>query len=291
MAILANKETRLLVQGLTGRQGRLHAELMLRYGTKILAGVTPGKGGRIIEDKPVYSTVKAALKQHPEINTSILFVPASNVSQAVFEAVDACIEIIVIISEHVPVHDTLRLVEYGSRRGAIIVGPNCPGIISPSECKVGIMPEYLFKKGSVGIVSRSGTLTYEIAWLLTRSGLGQSTALGIGGDPIVGLDFVEVVRMFQKDPETRIVVIIGEIGGDYEERLAQEMKNSEIDLPIVTYIAGLTAPQGKIMGHAGAIIYADKETASSKKNRLIDAGALVANIPSDIPRLARKVLK
>ncbi|MEE9586136.1 MAG: succinate--CoA ligase subunit alpha [Nitrososphaerales archaeon] len=291
MGVLVNKGTRLLVQGMTGREGRLHTELMLRYGTKILAGVTPGKGGGSVEGRPVYNTVKEAVKEHPEINASILFVPAPHTAEAAYEAVDAGVELLVVITEHIPVHDAIRFIEYGRRRGVRIVGPNCPGVISPSECKVGIMPDHLFKKGHVGIVSRSGTLTYEIAWSLTSSGLGQSTAVGIGGDPVVGLDLIEVVRMFQDDSDTEAVVVIGEIGGDAEERLAEEMKNSGGGIPVVAYIAGLTAPTGKRMGHAGAIISMGEGTAAGKKKRLADAGALVADIPSDIPKLVRKGLE
>ncbi|MFQ6135108.1 MAG: succinate--CoA ligase subunit alpha [Nitrososphaerales archaeon] len=291
MAILVDRGTRLLVQGMTGREGRLHTELMLRYGTEILAGVTPGKGGESVEGRPVYNTVKAAVKEHPEINASILFVPAPHAAEAAYEAIDAGIELLIVITERIPVHDAVRFIEYGRRKGVKIVGPNCPGVMSPSECKVGIMPGHLFKKGHVGIVSRSGTLTYEVAWSLTRSGLGQSTAVGVGGDPVVGLDLLEVIRMFQDDPDTEAVVVIGEIGGDAEERLAEEMKNSGVGMPLVAYIAGLTAPQGKRMGHAGAIISMGEGTAVGKKDRLTDAGALVADIPSDIPRLVRKGLE
>lgn len=286
-----DRGVRLLVQGMTGREGRIHTRLMLRYGTKILAGVTPGKGGGRVEGRPVYNTVKAVLKDHPEINASILFVPAPHALDAVYEAVDAGIKLIVGITEHIPVHDTLRFVEYGRRRGVRIVGPNCPGVISPSECKVGIMPDHLFKKGRVGIVSRSGTLTYEVAWALTRSGLGVSTAVGVGGDPVVGLDLLEVIRMFQDDPDTDAVVLIGEIGGDAEERLVEEIRKSGVNMPLVAYVVGLTAPQGRRMGHAGAIISMGEGLAVEKKNRLADAGVLVADIPSEIPRLVRKGLK
>lgn len=283
-------ETRLLVQGVTGRAGRLHTGLMRRYGTKIVAGVTPGKGSEVVDGVPVYNSVAAAVREHPEVNASIVFVPALHASEAVYESADAGVRLITVITERIPVHDTLRFVEYGRRRGVRIVGPNCPGVISPPRCKVGIMPDHLFREGCVGMVSRSGTLTYEVAWGLTRSGLGQSTAVGVGGDSVVGLDLLEVVKMFQDDGETKAVVVIGEIGGDAEERLADEVKRGVVEVPLVAYVAGLTAPLGRRMGHAGAIISRGGGTAAEKKSRLADAGVLVAEIPSDVPRLVREAV-
>jgi|SRR3990172_11325242 len=257
---------------------------MLRYGTRISAGVTPGKTGETVLNVPVFSTVESAVRNHPEINSSILFVPAAHAPEAVYEALDSGISFLILITERIPVHDTMRMMEYASRRNSRILGPNCPGVISPSECKAGILPGNLFSKGKVGIVSRSGSLTYEVARLMTKAGLGQSTAVGVGGDPVIGLSILETVRMFQNDPETKVVVVIGEIGGDAEEKLAEAVQR-EITLPMVGYIAGSTAPQGVRMGHAGAIISGTEGTASEKKRRLAEAGVLIAEIPSQIPQL------
>ena len=291
MAILVDRNTRVLVQGITGREGSFHTKLMLEYGTKIVAGVTPGKGGLKIHGVPVYDSVEEAIARHPEINTSIIFVPAPYASDAVYEAIDAGIGLIVVITEHIPIHDTMKFVNYARIKGSIIVGPNTPGVITPSQAKVGIMPGHMFTPGSIGIVSRSGTLTYEIAYELTRAGFGQSTCVGIGGDPITGLSFIDVAEMFREDEQTKALVIIGEIGGDLEERFADYVVREGYEKPIVAYIAGKTAPPGRRMGHAGAIISRGRGTAQSKIEALQSAGIPVAEKPSDIPRLLAKALK
>ncbi|HZW57452.1 MAG TPA: succinate--CoA ligase subunit alpha [Nitrososphaerales archaeon] len=285
MTILVDKSTKLVVQGITGREGSSHAQAMLKYGTKILAGVTPGKAGETVNGIPVYNTVKKAIQAHPEINASIIFVPAAYNADAVYEAVDSDLKLVVDISEHVPVHDSLRFINYCRNKGVTVIGPNCPGLISPGEAKVGIMPGHIFSKGDVGIVSRSGTLTYEIAWVLTKAGLGQSTAVGIGGDPIIGRDTVEVVEMLEADPGTRAIVVIGEIGGDAEERLARKVRAKGLKKPIVSFIAGRQAPPGKRMGHAGAIVSMGSGTAAGKIQALEDVGIPVAELPSQIPAL------
>ncbi|MEM2809057.1 MAG: succinate--CoA ligase subunit alpha, partial [Candidatus Methanomethylicia archaeon] len=249
MPIIFDRNTVLLVQGITGREGSYHTEAMLKYGTNIAAGVTPGRGGMKVSGVPVYNSVMDALNNHPNINASIIFVPAPFACDAAYEAIDAGIRKIVIITEGIPVHDELKLIRYAKLKDVIIVGPNCPGVISPGErVKVGIMPERSFKPGSIGIVSRSGTLTYEISEALSNAGFGQSTVIGIGGDPIVGLDFIEVVKMFFEDHETKGVVVVGEIGGDAEERLASYIKFIGLKKPIIAFIAGKTAPPGKRMG-------------------------------------------
>ncbi|MDW8004754.1 MAG: succinate--CoA ligase subunit alpha, partial [Thermofilaceae archaeon] len=250
MAILVDERTRVVVQGITGAQGSLHTEQMLRYGTRVVAGVTPGKGGGKVHGVPVYDTVAEALMAHPEIDTSIIFVPAKFASDAVYESVDAGIPLVVVITEGLPVHETLLMVNYAMRKGSTIVGPNTPGAISPGKCKVGIMPGSLFKPGRIGLVSRSGTLTYEVAVGLAAAGFGVSTAVGIGGDPVTGLSFWNVYEMFHRDPDTDAVVIVGEIGGTKEEEFAK-MYSSKPSKPVVAYVAGRTAPPGKRMGHAG----------------------------------------
>lgn len=291
VTILVNKETKVVVQGATGREGSTHTLSMLKYGTKILAGVTPGRGGEKVGSVPIYETVKQAKEVHPEINTSIIFVPAQFASDAVYEAIDSEIKLIVAITERVPVHDSLEFVNYAREKGVTVIGPNCPGLIVPDETKVGIMPGHIFSKGYVGMVSRSGTLTYEIAWVLTKAGLGQSTAVGIGGDPIIGRDVLEIVDMFEKDPDTRAIVAIGEIGGDAEERLAHRIKQNGMKKPIVSFIAGRQAPSEKRMGHAGAIISMGSGTAASKIDALESAGIRVAELPSEIPELVRNALR
>ena len=291
MGIIVDKSTRVLVQGITGREGSFHTRIMLDYGTQIIAGVTPGKGGIRVHGVPVYNSVEEALRRHPEINTSIIFVPARYAPDAIYEALDNSIRNIVIITEHIPLHEMLRIVNYAKILGATIIGPNTPGIINPVDrVKVGIMPSRVFREGNIGIVSRSGTLTYEIAYALSLSGLGQSTCLGIGGDPIVGLDFIEVVKMFFEDEDTKAVVVIGEIGGDMEERLADYLKKRGIEKPIVAFIAGKTAPPGRRMGHAGAIISMGMGTARSKINALEDAGVVVAVTPTDVVKYLKKHL-
>ncbi len=289
MAILVDKDTRVIVQGITGREGSFHTRLMLRYGTRIVAGVTPGKGGRSVEGVPVYDTVYEAVKKHPEASASIIFVPARFAPDAVYEAVDAGMHVVVVITEGIPVHDELGFVSYARSRGVYLVGPNTPGIISPGETKIGIMPGSVFHKGRIGVVSRSGTLTYEVARELGRRGYGESTVIGIGGDPVTGLDFIDVYRLFNEDPETDAVVVIGEIGGDAEERLAKYYEEHG-GKPIVAYIAGKTAPPGKRMGHAGAIISMGMGDYASKRKALEDAGIPVADKPSDIPVLLEKLL-
>ena len=291
MGIIVDRSTRVLVQGITGREGSFHTKAMLDYGTQIVAGVTPGKGGTRVHGVLVYNSVEEALERNPEINTSIIFVPARYAPDAIYEALDSSIRNIVIITEHIPLHEMLRIVNYAKILGATIIGPNTPGIINPIDrVKVGIMPSRVFRKGNIGIVSRSGTLTYEIAYALSLSGLGQSTCLGIGGDPIVGLDFIEVVKMFFEDEDTKAVVVIGEIGGDMEERLADYLKKHGIEKPMVAFIAGRTAPPGKRMGHAGAIISMGMGTAESKINALEDAGVVVAVTPTDVVKYLKKHL-
>ncbi|WP_218267504.1 succinate--CoA ligase subunit alpha [Saccharolobus shibatae] len=279
-----NKNTRVIVQGITGREGSFHTQQMLKYGTKIVAGVTPGKGGTQVNSVPVYDTVKDAMKEH-EADASIIFVPARYAVDAIYEAVDAGIKLIVTITEHIPVLDMARSIKYARARGARIIGPNCPGIIAPEESLVGILPARAFKKGKIGIVSRSGTLTYEVSELLKNSGMGQSTVIGIGGDPIIGTSTLEVAKMFDQDPETEKIVVIGEIGGTMEERLAEAYKRGEIKKPVIAYIAGMTAPREKRMGHAGAVVYMGMGTFESKIRAFKEAGIPVANTPYDIPKL------
>ena len=291
MAVLLDSGARVLVQGITGREGSFHTKLMLEYGTRVVAGVTPGKGGGEVHGVPVYDSVDEALREHPEINTSIVFVPAPFAPDAVYEAIDAGIKLVVVITEGIPVHDTMKFVNYAKSKGAYIIGPNCPGIITPGQAKVGIMPGHIFKPGPVGVVSRSGTLTYEISYLLTREGIGQSTVIGIGGDPVVGLTFTEAMRLFQDDEETEALVLIGEIGGDMEERAAAMIAKGEFKKPVVAYIAGRTAPREKRMGHAGAIIMMGTGTYESKVKALEEAGALIAETPFQVPELVRKALK
>jgi len=291
MTILASKDTRVLIQGITGKEGRAHTLSMQKYGTIIVAGVTPGKGGSDVDGISVYDTVQEAVKNHSPIDASVIFVPAQYASDAVYEAVDGGIKVITIITERIPVHDEIRFIEYARSRGIKIIGPNCPGIISPGECKLGIMPTHLFTKGPIGMVSRSGTLTYEIAWALTRSGLGQSTAVGIGGDPVIGSDFFEIIEMFENDSETKGIALVGEIGGDAEERLASRLKSRGLKKPIVVFIAGRTAPPGKRMGHAGAIISMGSGTAEAKRFCFRAIGLPVADLPSEIPSLMIEALR
>lgn len=281
------KGTRVLVQGITGTQGRFHTRLMLEYGTKIVAGVTPGRGGGEVEGVPVFDTVFEALeKTDPE--ASIMFVPAPQAKEAALEAIEAGLNPIVIITEGVPIKDSIEVIARARRRGITIIGPNTPGIIRVGECKLGIMPSGVFRKGRVGIVSRSGTLTYEVAAQITRAGLGESTCIGIGGDPVVGLDFIDVLRWFQEDDETEAAVIIGEIGGDAEERAAEFISEGGFTKPTVAYIAGRTAIPGRRMGHAGAIVEGDMGTAEGKIKALKSAGVHVGLLPGDIPKALMK---
>ena len=280
MPILIGRETRVIVQG-TGSQGSYHTQLMLEYGTKIVAGVTPGKGGTLVHGVPVFDTVEEA-KRRLDVDASIIFVPAPFARDAALEAIASGLNPIVIISEGIPVKDEIQLMEIAKRRTATIIGPNTPGIISPAECKLGIMPGHIFKPGRIGLVSRSGTLTYEIAASLTNSGLGQTTCLGIGGDPVVGLTFVDVLEMFRKDPQTSAVAMIGEIGGDSEEKAADYIADTKYPKPVAAYIAGRAAPAGKRMGHAGAIIMGKAGTAETKIDSLRKAGVKIALKPSEI---------
>ncbi len=291
MAILVNEESKVVVQGITGREGSFHTKLMLEYGTKIVAGVTPGKGGIKINGIPVYDTILEAKEEHQEINTSIIFVPARFASDAVFEAIKADLNPIVLITERIPVRDSMKFIGYAREKGIRIIGPNCPGVITPPKTKIGVLPAHVFKKGSIGMVSRSGTLTYEIAAAITNAGLGQSTCVGIGGDPIIGMDFVEVVKMFEEDEETDAIVVIGEIGGNLEEKLAEYIKETGQKKPIVAYIAGRTAPPGKRMGHAGAIISMGMGTAESKIKSLNEAGIPVAELPSQVAEIVKSKLE
>ena len=286
MSIIVDKDSKVVVQGITGNEGRFHTASMLRYGTKVVAGVTPGKGGRQIRSVPVYDTVSEAVTKHGA-DTSIIFVPANFTRSAVIEAIDADIKTLIVITEGVPQRDAIEFVTQSNKKGDVnFIGPNCPGIINPShKIKVGIMPDHIFRPGSVGIVSKSGTLTYEITWHISHAGLGQSTCVGIGGDPIVGLDFIKVLEMFKEDEETKGVVLIGEIGGNAEELAAQYIAETNYPKPVVAYIAGRLAPPGKRMGHAGAIIMGNAGTASSKIEAFTKAGVPVAEKPSDITNL------
>jgi succinyl-CoA synthetase alpha subunit len=288
MAILVNNKTRVIVQGITGTQGSFHTKLMLEYGTKVVAGVTPGKGGQETHGVPVYDTVKEALSEH-DANASIIFVPAPFAKDAVLEGINAGLELIVVITEHIPIKDAIQMIEVAKRNNVNIVGPNTPGVITPNECKLGIMPGHIFKRGEIGIISRSGTLTYEIASNLTRAGFGQSTCLGIGGDPVIGINFIDALQMFVNDDETKAVVLIGEIGGDAEEKAAEYIKR-EFTKPVAAFIAGRTAPPGKRMGHAGAIISGRAGTAESKIKALKRAGVYVVEKPKEISERLKEIL-
>jgi succinyl-CoA synthetase alpha subunit len=277
--IILNENTRCVVQGITGKQGSFHTEQMLNYQTNIVAGTSPGKGGQTFGKLPIYNSVEEA-REELDINASIIFVPAGFAKDAAFEAISQ-LDLAVIITEHIPVHDSMEIVEYAKRENTTIIGPNTPGIISPGVGKLGIMPTHIFNEGNIGIVSRSGTLTYEVANQVTNAGMGQSTCIGIGGDPVVGLDFSDVLQRFEEDDDTAAMVMIGEIGGNAEEMAAEYIKNN-ISKPVVAYIAGVTAPPGKRMGHAGAIIEGNSGTAESKINSLEDAGVYVAERPSEI---------
>lgn len=289
MGVLVSNDSRLLVQGITGRDGSFHTHLMREYGTNIVAGVTPGKGGMVIEDIPVFNTVADAVEK-TGANVSVLFVPARFATSAIFEAVDAGIELIVAITEGIPVKDMISVMRFIKDKGARLIGPNCPGIITPGECKVGILPTTVFKKGRVGVVSRSGTLTYEIVSYITEAGFGESTAVGIGGDPVIGTRFVDMLELFKDDDETEAVVLIGEIGGSDEEVAARYIEETDYPLPVFSFVAGRTAPKDKRMGHAGAIISGGSGTASEKIKALEDAGVLVAKLPSDIGKFLKEKL-
>ncbi len=282
-----NKNTRVIVQGITGREGSFHTKLMLDYGTRIVAGVTPGKGGTYVHGVPVYDTVEDALREH-EAEASIVFVPAQRAPDAVYEAVDAGIKLVVVVTEHIPIVDSARMIKYAKARGVRIVGPNSPGIVVPEETLIGIMPVRSFRKGRVGIASRSGTLTYEVTEAVKE--LGHSTVIGVGGDPIVGTPLDEAALMFESDPETEAIVIIGEIGGTSEERIAEYVLSGKIKKPVVAYIAGRTAPKERRMGHAGAVVYMGQGTFESKVNSFRRANVPVAETPYQVAELLRQLL-
>ena len=288
MSIFINKDTRVLVQGITGRDGSFHAQQMKAYGTQVLAGVTPGKGGMDVAGIPVFDSVEEAVA-NVEINTSVIYVPPALAADAIFEAAEAGIELIVCITEGIPVNDMTRVYAAVRAAGSRLIGPNCPGLISPGESKVGIMPGAIVSRGNVGVVSRSGTLTYEAIWALTQAGMGQSTCIGIGGDPIIGTDFIACLEAFDADPMTNAVVLIGEIGGADEERAA-EVVHGCMSKPVVAFIAGQTAPPGKRMGHAGAIVSGSSGGAQDKIAALNAAGIPVAGSPSELPALVRQAL-
>jgi len=288
MAVLVNRNTRVVVQGITGSQGALHARSCKEYGTQIVAGVTPGKGGQSFEGTPVFNLVEQAVKS-AGADTSLIFVPPPFAADAIMEAADAGIKLIVCITEGVPVIDMVKAVPYVKAKGARLIGPNCPGIITPGECKIGIMPGYIHKPGNIGLVSRSGTLTYEAVWQLTQRNLGQSTCVGIGGDPVNGTSHIDALRMFQDDPGTEAIVMIGEIGGSGEEQAAAFAKQ-HVKKPIVAFIAGQTAPPGRRMGHAGAIISGGHGTAAEKMAALEAAGITVVKTPDAIGETMARVL-
>ncbi len=281
MAILVDEQTRLLVQGITGYQGEFHARRMMEFGTKVVAGTTPGKGGQTVAGVPVFDTVAEAVVQ-TEATASCIFVPARLAKDAALESIASRLNPVVIITEHIPVHDAIEVVGAARAAGVRVIGPNGPGVTSPGRCKIGIMPNHLFKQGGVGLVSRSGTLTYEIVASLTAAGIGQSTALGLGGDPVVGVSFLEAVALFAEDPHTEAIVLVGEIGGSAEEEAARFIKAS-VRKPVVGYIAGRTAPPGKRMGHAGAVISGSEGTAQAKIAALEAAGVRMVDLPGRVP--------
>jgi succinyl-CoA synthetase alpha subunit len=297
MSILVDKSTRLVVQGITGGEGTFHTHQMIAYGTKVVAGVTPGKGGLSYSGSeqypfkkpvPVYDTVADAVK-HEGANTSVIFVPAGYAAEAIMESAEAGIKLIVAITEGIPARDMVKVYEYLKRTGARMIGPNCPGIISPGQCKVGIMPGFIHRKGKVGIISRSGTLTYEAVWQVTQLGLGQSTCIGIGGDPIIGTQFIDALTLFNEDGNTDAVIMIGEIGGTAEEEAAAYVKKY-FTKPVIGFIAGRTAPPGRRMGHAGAIISGGKGTAAEKMAAMKKAGIHVVESPAMIGEMVKKAL-
>jgi len=288
MSILVNKESKILCQGITGSQGSFHAEQCLEYGSDIVAGVTPGKGGTTHLDVPVFNSVAEA-KTETEIDVSMIFVPARFAADAMKSAIESEIELIVCITEGVPVQDMIEVKAMLSGSDSILLGPNCPGIITPEETKIGIMPGFIHQKGSIGIISRSGTLTYEAVHQTSKCGLGQSTCIGIGGDPIKGLNFIECLSLFDEDPETDGIVMVGEIGGSDEEKAAEFIKHN-ISKPVVAYVAGVSAPPGKRMGHAGAIVTGNEGTASSKYRALNDAGVRTTDSPAMIGEIMKDLL-
>jgi succinyl-CoA synthetase alpha subunit len=280
MSILVDKNTRVICQGITGRVGAFHTKGCLEYGTRMVGGVTPGKGGDEVEGLPVFDTVAEAVEK-TAASATMIFVPPAYTADAILEAIDAGIQVIVAITEGVPALDMVEVYHTARSRGVTLIGPNCPGVITPGECKIGIMPGYIHRPGPVGVISRSGTLTYEAVWQLSNLGLGQSTCVGLGGDPIVGTSFIDLLRLYQADPRTEAMLLIGEIGGTAEEEAAAFVKN-HVSKPVAAFIAGRTAPPGKRMGHAGAIISGGKGTAAEKVAALEDAGIAVADSPADM---------
>jgi succinyl-CoA synthetase alpha subunit len=289
MSVLVNKDSKVIVQGFTGSEGSFHAQQMIEYGTNVVGGVTPGKGGTKHLEKPVYNSVEEAV-QATGANTSIIFVPPAFAADAIMEAADAGIRVIIAITEGIPVADMMKAKPYIKERGAILIGPNCPGVITPGEAKVGIMPGFVFKSGRIGIVSKSGTLTYEAADQVAKAGLGVSTAIGIGGDPIIGTSTKDAVKMLMEDPETDAIVMIGEIGGNYEAEAAKWIRENGNKKPVVGFIAGQTAPPGRRMGHAGAIIGGADDTAAAKMRIMAENGIHVAESPAEIGAVMAKVL-
>ncbi|MCL6478471.1 MAG: succinate--CoA ligase subunit alpha [Peptococcaceae bacterium] len=288
MAIIIDENTNVIVQGATGRQGRFHTRQMLAYGTRIVGGTSPGKGGQEVEGIKIYDNVFAAMEDH-RVDATCIFIPAPFAKDAACEAIEAGVKVVVVITEHIPVHDEMELISFAKQKGATVIGPNTFGIVSSGKCKIGIPPNQYFVPGPVGVVARSGTLTYEIVANLTANGIGQSTVVGLGGDRVVGLSFVDVLARFDRDPETQAVVLVGEIGGNQEEEAALFIK--KMTKPVVAYIAGKSAPPGKRMGHAGAIIERGRGTFEGKVRALKEAGALVAALPFEVPALIREKLK
>lgn len=289
MSVLVNKDSKVIVQGFTGSEGSFHAQQMIEYGTNVVGGVTPGKGGTIHLEKPVFNSVEEAVTK-TGANTSIIFVPPAFAADAIMEAAEAGIKVIIAITEGIPVADMMKAKPYIKERGAILIGPNCPGVITPGEAKVGIMPGFVFKKGRIGIVSKSGTLTYEAADQVAKAGMGVSTAIGIGGDPIIGTSTKEAVQLLMEDPETDAIVMIGEIGGNYEADAAKWIRENGNKKPVVGFIAGQTAPPGRRMGHAGAIIGGADDTAAAKMRIMAENGIHVVDSPAEIGAVMAKVL-
>ena len=288
MSIYVNQHTKLVVQGITGSTAKFHTKLMKEYGTSIVAGVTPGKGGETIEEVPVFDTMAEAIKE-TGANASVIYVPPSFAADAILEAAEAGIQLVICITEHIPIGDMIKVKRYLEDKNTVLIGPNCPGVITPDECKIGIMPGYIHKKGHIGVVSRSGTLTYEAVHQLSELGLGQSTAVGIGGDPVNGTSFIDVLKEFNEDPDTHGVIMIGEIGGTQEEEAAKWVKEN-MRKPVAGFISGVTAPKGKRMGHAGAIISGGKGTAEEKIKVMKASGIAVAETPSTMGKTLRDLM-
>ena len=290
MSVLVDKNSKIIVQGFTGGEGTFHSTQMIEYGTNIVGGVTPGKGGQLHLNKPVFDSVNEAVSK-TNADTSIIFVPPPFAADAIMESADAGIKVIIAITEGIPISDMVKVFPYVKAKGSILIGPNCPGVITPEEAKVGIMPGFVFKKGSVGIISKSGTLTYEAADQVVRAGLGITTAIGIGGDPIIGTTTRDAVELFMNDPQTKCIVVIGEIGGQLEVEAARWIKNTVNSKPVVGFIAGETAPKGRTMGHAGAIVGGSEDTAEAKKRIMKECGIHVVDSPADIGKKVFEILK